>query len=410
MELNPRTKKIIIILIFIILVIILAYLMYLLFFQVTPEAVVINEQVQINGLPTIGNDENGQLIGNENTTNSESLTNQEKTDKQKQPEAIVETIDATSGQKVFGLTRNNTGQLQYYDQNNGQFYKYFSGQKVLMSDKIFHNVEQIAWSHNGQRAVLEYPDGANIVYDFIRQKQITLPPEMTGFSFDSTGEKIAAKVITDFPDNNWIVTANYDGSGIFFVEHLGDKSRDVRMNWSPAGEIVGTYREGKDFERQEVFPLSKSGNNLKSLVVEGRNFEYQWAPQGDYILYSVYSSKSEQKPILYLANMAGDQTGMYKVNLGLNTWSDKCVFTSDSTKVYCAVPTSLPKLAGIFRELTNNVSDNFYEIDLNSGFKTLLNTAANGSIRATNMSISTDGDILYFVDSSSGELKQIKLR
>ncbi|PJA92663.1 MAG: hypothetical protein CO133_01965, partial [Candidatus Komeilibacteria bacterium CG_4_9_14_3_um_filter_37_5] len=154
----------------------------------------------------------------------------------------------------------------------------------------------------------------------------------------------------------------------------------------------------------------KSGNNLKSLVVEGRNFEYQWAPQGDYILYSVYSSKSEQKPILYLANMAGDQTGMYKVNLGLNTWSDKCVFTSDSTKVYCAVPTSLPKLAGIFRELTNNVSDNFYEIDLNSGFKTLLNTAANGSIRATNMSISTDGDILYFVDSSSGELKQIKLR
>lgn len=410
MEISPRTKKILIIAAFIILVIILAYLIYLLFFKTTPEAVVNQENVVVEGLPIITNNENGGVVVNENIGNTEEKIKTDLGTTQRQPEAIVETIEVTSGQKVSGLLRNNNGQLQYYDKNSGQFYKYFSGQKVLISDKKFHDVQSIAWSRDGQRAVLEYPDGANIVYDFIRQKQITLPPEMTDFAFDSTGEKIAAKVITDFPDNNWIVTANYDGSGIFFVEHLGDKSRDVKMNWSPGGEIVGTYREGKDFERQEVFPLSKSGNNLKSLVVEGRGFEYIWAPRDNYILYSVYSTKSEQKPILYITNMAGDQTGQQKVNLGLSTWPDKCTFNSMGNKVYCAVPASLPPLAGIFKELRDRVNDNFYEIDLNSGFKTMINTTANNSLRASSLSVSTDDDVLYIVDAVSGELKQVPLK
>jgi hypothetical protein len=207
------------------------------------------------------------------------------------------------------------------------------------------------------------------------------------------------------------VTANYDGSGISFVEHLGNKSFDVDVDWSPAGEIVATYREGIDFERQEVYPIGQSGGNIKSLTTAGRGFESQWSPAGDYILYSVYNSDSGYRPTLWLADMGGDWTGSYNVSLGLNTWSDKCVFTADSRYIYCAVPEDLPELSGIFPELADDLTDILYRLDVVTGDRALiaLPDADGAGVNMQSLNLSSDGQILYFTDQISGELKSLIL-
>ncbi|MCR4279807.1 MAG: hypothetical protein NUV82_00065 [Candidatus Komeilibacteria bacterium] len=406
---SSKLKKILIVVGFIILVLVLAWLIYTLFFRTAIESVN-NEPAAnlppINGLPAVNDGSFNQPV-NQLDSGLPPLTGEpgDTTGSDLQREA-----KPVTPARVSGVALTGRDELRYYNREDGKFYRYVNGQPSELSDKIFFNVEEVTWSRNGDRAVLEYPDGYNIVYDFRRDKQISLPPELEDFSFDNSGDKIAAKAITGQADNNWVVTANYDGSGLKFIEHLGDKKDDVQINWSPAGEIIATYREGIDFERQEVYPIGQSGGNIKSLVTDGRGFEGSWSPQGDYMLYSVYNTSSSYKPTLYLADMGGDYTGSFKLNFGINTWSHKCTFGIDSRKVYCAVPEKLPQLSGIFPELVGESNDQFYEIDLSTGGRRLLGIPQGAGVNATQLNISAAGDVVYFVDQNTGQLKSMPLR
>ncbi|MBL7022129.1 hypothetical protein ISR92_02340 [Patescibacteria group bacterium] len=408
MTIDPKYKRILMILGFIAIVFLMAWFLYSMFFAPTPPPVIITPPAgqPIGGLPDIG-DDTGDRPVSVNPVTGLPITSPDlpyiRTD-----EVIAVEADTVIDHEVIAISKTTNGSLVYYNGDDGKFYSYASGQITPLSDKSFYDVENIAWSRKGDRAILEYPDGHNIFYDFSKEKQISLPKELQDFSFDQSGEKIAAKVISDFPDNNWIVTTNFDGSGVLFVEHLGEKEKDVQIDWSPAGEIVATYREGIDFERQEVFPIGQSGGNIKSLVTDGRGFESSWSPQGDFILYSVYNTKSGYRPTLYLADMGGDWTGSYKVDIGINTWSDKCVFTNSSQKVYCAVPEELPELSGIFRDLADGIQDVFYEINLITGSKRMI--AAPDDVSAIGLQVSTDSSTLYFVNEMTGNLEEIGIR
>jgi len=409
MTINPKYKKILVIVGFIAVVFLMAWFLYSMFFAPTaPTTVVVppDQQPSGGGLPTVGEGTGERPVAVDPVTGLPITTPNLPSVRTEDIVAIE--ADTVVEQNVMSVERSSLGSLVYYNKDDGKFYSYANGNITPLSDKEFHNVETVAWSRKGDRAILEYPDGHNIFYDFNKEKQISLPKELKDFSFDQSGEKIAAKVISDFPDNNWIITSNYDGSGVYFVEHLGEKEKDVQIDWSPAGEIVATYREGIDFERQEVYPIGQSGGNIKSLVTDGRGFESSWSPQGDYILYSVYNTNSGYRPTLYLADMGGDWTGSYKIDIGINTWSDKCTFADNSQKVYCAVPEELPELSGIFRDLAADKSDVFYEINLVTGSKRII--AAPEDVSATGLQISSDGSTLYFVNDSTGNLEEINLR
>jgi hypothetical protein len=408
MTINPKYKKIALIIVFLFIIFLMAWFLYAVFFAPARPAIIIEQPdpVSPGGLPLVGDGTSDRPVGIDPTTGLPS-TAADLPFVRTEDLAEIESTTVVD-QQVMSVSKSKNGSMVYYNKDDGKFYSYLSGEIEPLSDKSFYNVEDIAWSARGDRAIIEYPDGHNIFYDFNKQKQISLPKELTDFSFDSSGEKIAAKVISDFPDNNWIVTTNFDGSGVYFVEHLGEKSFDVQIDWSPAGEIVATYREGIDFERQEVYPIGQSGGNIKSLVTDGRGFESQWSPQGDFSLYSVYNTSSGYRPKLYLADMGGDWTGSYKIDIGLNTWSDKCVFADNSQKIYCAVPEELPELAGIFRELSDDVQDVFYEINLVTGSKKMI--AVPDDVNATGLQISSDKNTLYFINSMSGNLEEISLR
>ena len=408
MIINPRYKRIALIVGFILVVLLMAWFLYSVFFAPTPSptTVVLPEKRLPGGLPTIGEGTGERPVAVDPETGLPVATTDLPYVRTEDVSAVE--VDLVVDHQVMSVSKNNSGALVYYNKDDGKFYSYALGDIKPLSDKSFYNVEAIAWSPRGDRAILEYPDGYNIFYDFTRKKQISLPKEMKDFSFDRSGEKIAAKVISDFPDNNWIVTTNFDGSGVLFVEHLGEKEKDVQIDWSPAGEIIATYREGIDFERQEVYPIGQSGGNIKSLTTDGRGFESQWSPQGDFSLYSVYNTSSGYRPTLYLADMGGDWTGSYKINIGLNTWSDKCAFADNSQKIYCAVPEELPELAGIFRELADDIEDVFYEINLVTGSKRII--AAPNDVSATGLQISSDNSTLYFVNNMSGNLEEIDIR
>jgi hypothetical protein len=303
----------------------------------------------------------------------------------------------------------NGSDVQMYDTATNKFYRIDkNGDAQEMSDKLFYNVEKVTWSPAKDRAIIEYPDGANIIYDFTAQKQMTLPSHWQDFDYSDNGRQIVMKSIGLDPDNRWLAVANEDGSNVRAVEELGDKDETVYPSWSPNSQMIAMFTEGIDFNRQEVYFVGLNHENFKSTVVEGRGFQPKWSTDGDQLMYSVYSSDNDMKPTLWVVNASGDDIGSGRKKLNIDTWADKCVFNSDK-EIYCGVPESLEAGAGIFPELANNTKDLLYKINTETGVKKLI-AVPDGDYAMSNLIVSENGYYLYFTDEKTKLIHKIKLK
>lgn len=301
--------------------------------------------------------------------------------------------------------------LAYYNETDSKFYRVGSdGKPAPLSDKQFFNLEKINWAPGARSAVLEYPDGANILYDFEKNQQVTLPKHWEGFAFAPSGNEIVAKSVGLDPANRWLVIANADGSAARAIEPLGENEDRVISSWSPNDQVIafGLTGQSRGFDTSEVYLVGKNQENFKSLMVEGRDFRPTWTPDGSRILYSVYNSGNNFNPMLWITDGQGDAIGGNRYSIGLATWADKCTF-SDAVTAYCAVPRELPEGAGLQPALAREVPDLVYRVDVVQGTKTFIGAPAEGA-SVTQPQLSADGRFLFFVDGRTGLLRQMQLR
>ena len=302
--------------------------------------------------------------------------------------------------RILNLTITPQGNAQFYNRNDGKFYRVQSDGTVLaLSDTVFYNVDRVTWSPNDFESIIEYPDGANIYYNFQTKRQVTLPQHWEGFSFSESGDRVAAKSIGLSPENRWLISAAPDGANIQFIEALGENAHKVKVDWSPTRKIVALSRTGNSLgsDRQEVLLIGQNKENFKSLTVEGRGLQSQWSPQGQQLLYSVYSARSDYKPELWIVNADGDLIDTNRRPILLNTWADKCAFASERY-VYCGVPVELPVGAGFEPVIADNTPDQIYRIDLQTGSKTTIATDAAHVI--DQIFVSSDGQTVHFTDKT----------
>jgi len=140
--------------------------------------------------------------------------------------------------------------------------------------------------------------------------------------------------------------------------------------------------------------------------VEGRGFESIWSPEGKKILYSVYNSRNNFNPELWIANAEGTTAGTGRKSLGLSTWAQKCAFQSERI-LYCAVPSDLQRGTGFAPDLANNTQDVFYRIDIESGSRTQLTVDAFHVVQS--MFLGDDGKNIYFTDKVQPGLYSLPL-
>ena len=238
----------------------------------------------------------------------------------------------------------------FYNQQDGKFYQSDKdGITTALGNQTFYNVQNVDWSPNKNQAIIEYPDGFKIMYDFKNQKQYSLPNNWEDFSWNQSGSQIAFKATSQYPENNWLAVANPDGSNAQPIENMGSNGDKVTVSWSPNNQVVAFSATGQAEGEwtQEMLLIGQNGENFKSLTVDGRGFEPEWNPQGNQIAYSVYSATSDYKPVLYLVDAQGDNIGDNKIDTGLNTWANKCAFNAAGSELYCAVPKSLPVGSGL---------------------------------------------------------------
>lgn len=322
---------------------------------------------------------------------------------------LTQTTSLTTSQAFQPTLASNGQNAIFYDRTTGLFYQVTPSGKVSpISNKVFFDVQDITWSPDKEKAILEYPDGANIVYNFETNQQVTLPNHWKDFSFSQDGNEIVFKSIGNDPENRWLAVSSVDGSKSFQLQNLGSKDATVYPSWSPNNQIVAMYREEKNFDQQNLYFVGLNNENFQSLTVDGLGFEGQWSSTGDKLLYSAYSSNTDYLPNLWIAGAQGNSIGENKRNLSLPTWADKCTF-SDNDTVYCAVPINLQEGAGIFRKDLDNSPTDIYKIDLTSGFKTKI-AIPDQNVNVNNILVTSNQQTLYFTDKNTGLLYKINLK
>jgi len=409
-------KRILILILFITSIIVIGLLLYFMFFKdlLGPPPVDNTNTANGNGVfPPITNG-NISVVGNDNQPVG-------------LPDYFGDTIDVEAptdiarggltnvtdydDKKVLGLQTGPSGTM-FYDENTGLFYQLKDGEINPLSDKKFYNVDTVNWSDQGDKAVLEYPDGSNIVYNFKTNKQVTLPRELTDFAFDISGNNIAAKWYGDNDEENWLMMGDADGTDFQLIEPMGDRGHNVEVDYSPDNQTVALVRSAASSNTQTILPIGQHSENFKSFTVDGMNFESTWAPTENSLLYSVAGGDNDYKPTLWLTSGENQVLGTSHLDLQLSTWTHKCAYNDTGTSIYCAEPINLPRGSGLYPEIARGIPDVFYRIDLRSGQKIPLAAPVGDQpfYSASSVFLSEDESTLFFVDERTQQLKSIRLK
>lgn len=410
---NLPWRRILTVLIFVLVVCLIVFLLYWAF--LAPEQEPVGNNAISNGqLPNINGGVN-RPIGNQNTTSGLPITN---TSQAPSPTAnggptIVNPLITTPTK--FTTLSGNGVDLIFYDPVTGKFYQVDRNgtERRVLSDQEFKGLTDVAWSPSRQLAVLTFQDGRSIIYDFLNKRQASsLPSELEDFSFSPDSTRIAAKYIGPVANDNWLAIVSSDGMSATQIESLGDKVNQVQVNWSPNSQIVATYQESIDGDRQSVVPLGAKNENFKAIETNGRGFAGQYDRTGTRLLYSVYSSATSYNPELHIVEANGDSIGRNNIDLSVPTWPDKCAFSASGSEIYCAVPIGLNPGSGLYPELASDLPFEFMKIDVTTGLQQRLAqpTDADGIEQYSVGSVYMAGteDVLYFTDAD-GRVNTIKL-
>lgn len=363
------------------------------------------------GLPLTNNTNGGPANTNVNVNTNVSTSLPEIDTVARGSDTLVSSLTdvEVDGVRIDGST------ISYYDPSAGRFYrKDASGNVVQIGDAFFPNAGNVQWSPTQDQVIFATPDGKNVYYDLKTGKQSILPQEMSQIRFSETGSQIAYKFYAPDTENRFLGISNPDGTELKVIETLGTETEDVAVNWSPTGQIIATFRDSTEGDKQNVYFVGQEGENFENLEVDGRGFLGEWSPAGRQMVYSIYSPDTDYKPRLWIANADGsDLTGTGELNLGVETYADKCAFASE-TSLYCAVPRRLETGAGIYRELADDTQDRFYRIDVTTGDSTLIanpvNKDRNNNVRASNLDVSDDGKTLYYINDETKQLESLALK
>ena len=410
----PNIKRVVTIVIFIFATFIIGLFLYTIFFQ--PLTTETNVPPAGGGQP-IGGDPG--LIGNSNARLPGGTVPSPTPTETPSPQPSAAGGTATGGlTQVFpaittvsdGVTMDRDGSsLVYYDVSDGKFYRLTKDGKIqTLNDRIFHDVQKITWSDDRQRAVLECPDSANIIFDFASGKQVSLPNHWEDFDFSPAGDQIIAKSIGMDSGNRWLVVTDATGSKERPIAPLGNIADSVITAWSPSNQMVAIKVQGSGASEQELFFVGLNDERYRSTVVPGLGFEGNYTPDGNQLLYSVYSSRTQVKPELWLTSVSPDAIGENRRTVGLQTWAHKCTF-ADASVAYCAVPETLPVGAGMYPNESDNSADQLYRVDLLNGGTTLVALPELGHTMES-LTVSSDGRNLYYTAKQDSKVYRIQLK
>ncbi|MDD5221935.1 MAG: hypothetical protein PHY10_02040, partial [Patescibacteria group bacterium] len=171
-------KRILLIVLFFVAVIAIALVLYFFIFRTNISAPPINEaqnliNEQTGKLPVSREQWEGMTINERASANLPLYEWQEAAPAQSseaQPVVLQVSEIANGGKTIINPVSNDSAQSAtlsfdgqnslFYNSTDGKFYQVDkNGIKTSLSNQVFHNVSNVNWAPNKDRAIIEYPDG-----------------------------------------------------------------------------------------------------------------------------------------------------------------------------------------------------------------------------------------------------------
>jgi len=326
------------------------------------------------------------------------------------PDAPSVTVVAQNVRLPIATTRSGGNGVRFYDAEDGKFYSILDdGTRVALSENVFPNVDKVTWGNKSEKAVIGFPDGSQVIYDFAQDRQTTVPRYWQELQFSPDDDQVVGKSLGTNPTNRFLIIANSDGSDPRPIEEMGNNQDKVMVSWSPNNQTVAFSRTGEPLgaNREQILLVGKNQENFKGLIVEGRGFTPNWSPDGTQLLYSVWNSDEGFQPSLWISGAAGDQVNANRRRMDIQTWADKCTWMNSAT-VICGVPKIMPAGAGLQRALFDVGPDMLVKLDLANGQMTpIQDPGTNVVVRSVRAS--GDGSYVFVTDGNTGQLIKVRI-
>jgi hypothetical protein len=304
----------------------------------------------------------------------------------------------------------NTAQILYYQNRNFLLVDFKGQAKNSIGSYPFIDVNEVAWNKKRDKAIIRDRD-EYFVYD-INKKTVNKLDHKIDYVLwgeNDLDDKLIYKSFDLETRERKIIIADSDSSNEeILVENLSHEKIDFK---NPSDNNKICYHKYPDANFEAGLDCVDTKN--KQIEILHRGFfaaDYLWATNGNRILTSYVSEQIGNKMVLGVMNGKG---GEFK-SLNFPTTVEKCVWSKDNRKIYCAMMAFLEKDAILPNDWISgkySSTDSFWEIDIESGKKRrLLESAEMIALDAEKLFLDENENFLFFTDKLSKSLYSISLR
>jgi len=248
-------------------------------------------------------------------------------------------VEAVSGEPAFGAVLSADGNYLYiFLGGNGQLNQIdFSGklEKVLSTEQ-FSGLKRATWNKPKNKAILKTesaPEKTKFFYlDLAGKKVFPLKDNLDSVSWSNLGDKIIYKFYDPKTKKRTISVSDPDGKNwrdIADFNYYG-----VEISPVPGSSDISFWPSPNAFTAISLNTTTFSGENRKEILKGRFGADVLWSPDGTRAAVSSADQKGGHKIDLFLMNTQGGQFQ----SLLFPTFSGKCVWSTDSKNLFCAMP------------------------------------------------------------------------
>lgn len=324
-------------------------------------------------------------------------------------EAVFDTLTTstqpattTSSTSVASVTTNSDIAVHYIDRASGNIYEYLAKKQSLtrIGNKTLPGIQLASWLPDGSMAFVQFLSNTNGV-EHVETYALQATSTNGYFLQEDLAQATAVGSHSVFTlvagtDSSIGTIANADGSkpSTLFTSPL------TSIQLYPAGTGYIAVPHATNSLAGYAFAVGSSGI-FTPILGPLNGLSVLPSPSGKQMLFS-YTDNSGLHMSMY-DGVAGAVT-----NFPIVTLAEKCVWTSDSTSLYCAVPTTLSgTLPDAWYQGAVSFSDRIWKINIVTHTASLVldpTEKAKQQIDAVNLTIDPQNQLLVFRNKKNSSL------
>ena len=294
--------------------------------------------------------------------------------------------------------------LRYVEKSTGHIYEYHLDKEVSgkISNSTIPGVYEAIFANNNESVIYRYIGSSGLIQSYLA----TLGAEKGQF----LSEGIEA--ISLSPDKNNLFYLNPIGNGIdglnlqiktsISKQIFSSDFTEWLPQWATKQAIFMTTKASWNIEGSiyalnvSTGALTKIFGNIQGLTTLANN-------AGNRIIYNKTTTNGPELG-LFINNVF--------IPLNLYGLPEKCVWVKDDVNIYCATPNTINTnhLPDMWYQGLISFSDTIMRIDTQDISKsTIIDTEGYAQIDATNLTLSPNEDMLFFINKKDGTLWKLKL-